>query len=121
MAEEGYLSSAWESGDQSDLAGHGRPQLRTFDTAEVSSPALQPSSSSPQPRSSIDSVGPSTSKWQDSPPGATTERRDTLATIHSDSASLVESSFDESVLRALCDLDVRPGAMMISLMTQLCR
>lgn len=106
MAEEGYLSSAWESGDQSDLAGHSRPQLRTFDSAEVSSPGPQPTSSSPQPRSSIDSAGrSSTSKRQESPHAMTTERRDTLATIHGDSTSLVEPSFDENVLRALCDLD----------------
>lgn len=106
MAEEGYLSSAWESGDQSDLAGHSRPQLRTFDSAEVSSPGPQPTSSSPQPRSSIDSAGrSSTSKWQESPHAMTTERRDTLGTIHGDSTSLVEPSFDENVLRALCDLD----------------
>ena len=120
MAEEGYLSSAWESGDQSDLAGHGRPQLRTFDSAEVSSPAPQPMTSSPQPRSSNDSAGrSSTSRWQESPPAVSMERRDTL-TIQSDSASLVEPSFDENVLRALCDLDVRPDAISISLLVQLC-
>jgi hypothetical protein len=117
MVEEGYLSSAWESGDQSDLAGHGRPLLRTFDSAEVSLPGPQPMTSSPQPRSSIDSAGrSSTSKWQESPPAATTERRDTLTTIHSDSASLVEPSFDENVLRALCDLDVRPCAIATPLL-----
>jgi Rho GTPase-activating protein RGD1 len=120
MAEEGYLSSAWESGDQSDLAGHGHPQLRTFDSAEVSSSGPQPMTSSPQPRSSIDSAGrSSTSKRQESPPAVTTERRDILATIHSDSASLVEPSFDENVLRALCDLDVRPGAIVMSVFAQL--
>lgn len=121
MAEEGYLSSAWESGDQTDLAGHGRPQLRTFDSAEVSSPAPQPMTSSPQPRSSNDSVGwSSTSRQQESPPAASMERRDTLTTIHSDSASLVDPSFDETVLRALCDLDVRRDTISIPSLAQLC-
>ena len=110
MAEEGYLSSAWESGDQSDLpSGHGRPQLRTFDSAESSSQGARVMASSPQPRSSIDSAErPSASRWPESPPqGLITERRDTLSTIHSDKGSLVEPSFDENVLRALCELDVR--------------
>ncbi|KAG6886103.1 hypothetical protein C0993_002622 [Termitomyces sp. T159_Od127] len=35
----------------------------------------------------------------------TSERRDTASTIHNDSVALVEPTFDESVLRALCDLD----------------
>lgn len=56
---------------------------------------------SPQLRSSFDS----TSKWTDNI-SVTFERRDTLSTIPSDAASLVEPSFDENVLRALCDLDV---------------
>lgn len=116
MAEEGYLSSAWESGDQSDLAGHGRPQLRTFDSTEVSSLGPQQNSSSPQPRSSIESAGrSSTSRWQESPTAVSTERRDTLTPIHSDMASLVEPSFDENVLRALCDLDVCFCPIVISL------
>jgi hypothetical protein len=115
MAEEDYLSSAWESGDQSDLAGHGRPHLRTFESGEVSSSGLQPIPSSPQPRSSMDSAGrSSTSRWQESPPAVTTERRDTLTTIHSDEPNMVEPSFDENVLRALCDLDVCPSVLIIS-------
>lgn len=110
MADEGYLSSAWESGDHSDFqtsSGHGRPQLRTFDSGESSS-SPHVKSASPQPRSSFESAGrSSTSRWQDSsPPATTVERRDTLTTIHSDTTSLVEPSFDENVLRALCELDV---------------
>ncbi|KAG5641792.1 hypothetical protein DXG03_004178 [Asterophora parasitica] len=109
MAEEGYLSSAWESGDQSDFqnsGGHGRPQLRTFESVESSSSGPHGTPSSPIPRSSVDSAGrSSTSKWQDSPPAATLERRDTLTTLQSDTASLVDPTFDETVLRALCDLD----------------
>ncbi|GLB43374.1 putative fes/CIP4, and EFC/F-BAR homology domain containing protein [Lyophyllum shimeji] len=108
MAEEGYLSSAWESGDQSDFqtsGGHGRPQLRTFESAESSS-SSPPITSSPIPRSSVDSAGrSSTTRWQESPPGATSERRDTLTAVHSDATNLVEPTFDENVLRALCEMD----------------
>ncbi|KAF5383545.1 hypothetical protein D9615_003740 [Tricholomella constricta] len=109
MAEEGYLSSAWESGDQSDFqngGGHGRPQLRTFEPIEPSSSSPRITSTSPIPRSSVDSAGrSSTSRWQESPPASTTERRDMLTTMQSDTTSLVETTFDENVLRALCDLD----------------
>ncbi|KAG6907142.1 hypothetical protein DXG01_010361 [Tephrocybe rancida] len=111
MAEDGYLSSAWESGDQSEFqngAGHGRPQLRAFESAEESSSSTRVDSPSPIPRSSVDSAGrPSTSRWQDTETvmSSTTERRDTLATIQSEPANLVEPTFDENVLRALCELD----------------
>ncbi|KAG6827153.1 hypothetical protein H0H92_013004 [Tricholoma furcatifolium] len=112
MTEEAYLSSAWESGDQSDFqnsAGHGRPQLRTFDSAEASSSNTHVDfSSSPiPPRSSVDSGGrPSTSMWQESPPpmGAT-DRRDASSTTQHEQVNLVEPTFDENVLRALCELD----------------
>jgi Rho GTPase-activating protein RGD1 len=117
MAEEGYLSSAWESGDQFELpSGHGRPQLRTFDSAETSSQGAHAMSSSSHPRSSVDSPGrSSTSKWPESPPqDLPTERREGPSIVHGDTASLVEPSFDESVLRALCELDVRPDSLYIT-------
>ncbi|KAF8343505.1 Rho GTPase activation protein [Amanita rubescens] len=51
-----------------------------------------------------DSAGPS--QWRDSPTTAL-ERRDTLASLQGqhEAPTLVEPSFDESVLRTLCDLD----------------
>ncbi|KAI6124881.1 hypothetical protein EDD16DRAFT_1473803 [Pisolithus croceorrhizus] len=74
----------------------------------VTSPTLTQLSlkpSSPPPRSSSDSPARSpASKHRDSIP-LTVERRDTLSTIPSDGVSLVEPSFDENVLRALCELD----------------
>ncbi|KAI6044486.1 Rho GTPase activation protein [Pisolithus marmoratus] len=74
----------------------------------VTSPTLTQISlkpSSPPPRSSSDSLARSpASKHRDSIP-LTAERRDTLSTIPSDGVSLVEPSFDENVLRALCELD----------------
>ncbi|KAG6898315.1 hypothetical protein C0992_011906 [Termitomyces sp. T32_za158] len=102
MTEDGYLSSAWD-GDQSDFqnrASHGRPQLRTFESAETSSSSTRVDSTSPIPsRTSVDSAGrASTSRWHE-----TSERRDNASAIHSEPVALVEPTFDESVLRALCD------------------
>ncbi|KIM44840.1 hypothetical protein M413DRAFT_66838 [Hebeloma cylindrosporum] len=61
---------------------------------------------SPQPRSSTDSSGksPKSQPWRDNA-ASLTDRRDTLTTIHSGTPSLVEPTFDENVLRALCELD----------------
>ncbi|KAI6010918.1 RhoGAP-domain-containing protein [Pisolithus orientalis] len=74
----------------------------------VTSPTLTQVSlkpSSPPPRSSLDSpVRSPVSRHRESIP-LTVERRDTLSTIPSDVVSLVEPSFDENVLRALCELD----------------
>jgi Rho GTPase-activating protein RGD1 len=110
MADEGYTSSAaWET-DHSELhsvSSHSRPPLRSLDSTGSSSPHLK--SFSPLPRSSTDSAGPS--QWRDSPT-VSVERRDTLASFQTqvEAPSLVESNFDESVLRTLCDLDVRSFA-----------
>ncbi|KAG6835147.1 hypothetical protein H0H93_004421 [Arthromyces matolae] len=111
MADDGYLSSAWESGDSEfqNSAGHGRPQLRTFESAESSSTNTRVDVTSPlPPRTSVDSIGQSsTSRWQESPiPQVTTpEPRDNASTVNIEPSNLVETTFDESVLRALCDLD----------------
>ncbi|KAG6841450.1 hypothetical protein C0991_010875 [Blastosporella zonata] len=112
MADDGYLSSAWESGDPSEFqnsAGHGRPQLRTFDSAEPSSAGARVDSPSPIPRASVDSAGgPSTSRWQDTESVGTgaAERHDTiLGSVQSEVPTLVEPTFDENMLRALCELD----------------
>ncbi|TFK39437.1 GTPase activating protein [Crucibulum laeve] len=108
MAEDGYTSStAWES-DQAEVqspSGHGRPSLQSYDSVESSSSSPHMNSASPQPRSSTESTGLSpASGLREIPPGP--ERRDTLTTIHSELApTLVEPSFDENVLRALCELD----------------
>jgi hypothetical protein len=44
----------------------------------------------------------------------TIERKDTLFVIQSDAVSLVETSFDENVLRVLCELDVSASNFVIS-------
>ncbi|KAF9477751.1 GTPase activating protein [Pholiota conissans] len=105
MAEDGYTSStAWESGDNSDAHAYGRPSFQSLDSVdENSSSVAHFSSSSPQPRSSTESHGKSQS-WRDSS-AAQPDRRDTGSTIHSAAPTLVEPTFDENVLRALCELD----------------
>jgi hypothetical protein len=107
MTEDGYTSStAWDGGDQSDLHSfggqhHGRPSFQSLDSVD------EASSTSPQPRSSSDSrsKSPASQPWRD-PAAALSDRRDVLSTIPGGSPSLVEPSFDENVLRALCELDV---------------
>lgn len=106
MADEGYASSAaWET-DHSELhslSSHNRPPLRSLESAGSSSPHLKSLAS--LPRSSTESAGPP--QWRDSPTIAV-EQRDTWAGLQSqvEAPTLVEPSFDESVLRTLCELDV---------------
>jgi hypothetical protein len=75
-----------------------------------SRPSLSSKSSSSPPRSStdVDFVGKSspsaTARWRNSL--AATQRTDVTSSAQSDSTTVVEPGFDESVLRALCDLDV---------------
>lgn len=102
MAEDGYTSStAWDSGDQSDVhlgQFHGRPSFQSLDSVDETSSTN--GHFSPQPRSSSDSRSKSPNSqqiWRDTAAA--------LATIHR-TPSLVEPSFDENVLRALCELDV---------------
>lgn len=102
MAEEVKSPAHQWNGDDQSLLGVGKAS--TSESASSSSPHLAPSS--PLPRSSTDSEGrPAfSSVWNDT---TSLDRRDTLATIHSvDQPSLVEPGFDESILRALCELDV---------------
>ncbi|KAG8215039.1 Rho GTPase activation protein [Butyriboletus roseoflavus] len=115
MGDDGYPPSVWDSADHSDpsnpghapygltLPGNLSPLHESATTpAFMFAPGKQ---SSPPPRSSSDSLGrSSTSRRRDSIP-IVVDRRDTLSTIPSDVASLVEPSFDENVLRALCELD----------------
>ena len=116
MGDDDYSPSVWDSADHSDPSNPGHtpyglsqpgnlPLLHESATtpAFTSTPGKP---SSPPPRSSSDSLGrSSTSRRRDSVP-VTVDRKDTLSAIPSDIASLVEPSFDENVLRALCELDV---------------
>ena len=114
---DGYASTttAWESGvEPSDR--HSPYDRLVAESADerASSFAHHSFSTSPQHRSSIESPsvnGHSKSlashrPWRDNTQPAPIERRDTLSTVESGTPSLVEPTFDENVLRALCELDV---------------
>jgi len=111
---DGYTSSvtAWD-GDQSEQqhSAYGRPSYQSHDAAEENSSFAgghHLNSASPQPRSSSESAGKSpTSKqpWRDNAANLV-DPRDTVSIVQSGTPSLVEPTFDENVLRALCELDV---------------
>lgn len=127
MPEEGYASSSWDHTD-SDVAGASSsssyPCAHSAHTPPTTGPTSPVTSSgkhvSSPGRSSEDSAGrSSTSRWRENGPASTVERRDTITTITTthEAPSVVEPSFDENVLRALCDLDVRNQAIF----TRVCR
>src|SRR6266571_1050765 len=79
-----------------------------------SRPSLSSKSSSSPPRSSTEAdlagkPSPSvaaTARWRNSLPPAA-QRSDLTPATQTESIAVVEPTFDESVLRALCELDVR--------------
>ena len=79
-----------------------------------SRPSLSSKSSSSPPRSSTEAdlagkPSPSattTARWRNSLP-PTAHRSDPMPPTQAESITVVEPTFDESVLRALCELDVR--------------
>ncbi|KAJ6607481.1 GTPase activating protein [Mycena sp. CBHHK59/15] len=101
MTDDTHASSAWDSTDISDFqsgpSSYHRP-LRVPDSQDSSPTA---NSGPSQPRSSTDSVGRS---WRDSPT-VVSDNRETASVAPNDAASLVDASFDENVLRSLCELD----------------
>ncbi|EMD38795.1 hypothetical protein CERSUDRAFT_133320 [Gelatoporia subvermispora B] len=114
MSEEGYPSSAWDNTDGSDVhhSSHSHqpypraPQTQAppFSSAAGDVPPTPTKSVSPHRSSAESPTRPSTSKWREStlpPPRAEPAEHATVT----DTATLVEQSFDENVLRALCDLD----------------
>jgi Rho GTPase-activating protein RGD1 len=107
VADDGYSSSAWETNDLS-TSGHSMYGTVGVVAHDPATAYLNAKSSSPQPRSSADSSGDrQPSKWSESAPAL--DRRDAMSNAPSDAASLVETTFDENILRALCDLDVSPN------------
>lgn len=112
MADDGYTSSnttIWEdhSTDLHNSTTQGRPSFQSLESVDENS-SVHGLSISPKTRSSSDSAGKSASSqpWRDNNGPAFIDRRDTISTIHTGTPSLVEPSFDENVLRALCELDV---------------
>lgn len=84
---------------------------RGSSTSGTSPPTAPSKSGSPPPRESIDSpVKPSAPpvSWRESM--STLDRREAFSTAGTEQIQVVEPTFDENVLRALCDMDVRlPG------------
>ncbi|KAJ7224270.1 Rho GTPase activation protein [Mycena pura] len=99
MADDTYASSARGSTDNSDFQ-HGPSSYfhpaRRVESLDGSPPA---NASTSQPRSSTDSIGRS---WRDSHTVAEDSRD---AAGPNDTVTLVDASFDENILRSLCDLD----------------
>ncbi|TDL24106.1 GTPase activating protein [Rickenella mellea] len=121
--------SAWDYSDilassspTTSLASHahsfGRPSASGPSTNDMSPsrdspgshqshapPTSSTSISPPLRRSSLDSNGVThgSSKWRENL--STLERQNTVSTAQSETANIVEPSFDENILRALCDMD----------------
>lgn len=120
MADDAYTSStttAWDDQQSSEIhtSSYGRPSFQSLDSVEED-PHHGPIglTASPQPRSSAESAGksPSLQPWRESHAAAF---MDTLSSINTGQApSLVEPTFDENVLRALCELDVSTLYSMLS-------
>lgn len=113
MPDESSVSPSWEyyldsNGLSPTGSNHLYPNLSHTPPTNDSTFPTNPLSS-PQPRTSSESVGrTSSSKWRESAGHSTLERRGTVTTIttNPDTSTLVEPSFDENLLRMLCDLDV---------------
>ena len=130
MPDEHYSSTSWDYVDNtsgaSPTASHashsynGRPSMTTPAREQGSSrgspntdpspppPAAPSKSGSPPPRSSVESFSRSSAvplKWRESL--HTLERSNTISSTVGEPMQIVEPSFDENVLRALCDMDVR--------------
>jgi hypothetical protein len=120
MQDERYSNSSWDYADNSTAdspttsqASHSQQYFtrpshsRESPNSDTTNPTSVPTKSvSPDGRSSLDSatrqVAPP-SKWRES----LSNGRDTASTIGGETMSVVEHTFDENVLRALCDMDVR--------------
>ncbi|KAK7466328.1 Rho GTPase-activating protein [Stygiomarasmius scandens] len=113
MPEDSYPQGAWDTTDISDSQataasslGHGRPSMHPQQSSSESSATTShyQRSGSPQPRLSSDSGGiSSTSKWRDT--ATVISESHESASGNAEPSNLVDTSFDENVLRALCEMD----------------
>ncbi|KAJ7066582.1 Rho GTPase activation protein [Mycena amicta] len=90
MADDTYPSSQWDPADNSDYHSGPSSYHHPVDRTESSPPAAS------QPRSSSDSAWRDTNTLGD-------ETRE--AAGPNDATTLVDASFDENILRSLCELD----------------
>jgi hypothetical protein len=113
MPDEASVSPSWEYYvDPNSLLPSGSNPIspNLSQTPPTNDSAFSTNSlPSPPPRSSSESVGrTSSSKWRESVGQSTLERRGTVTTIttNPEVPNVVEPSFDENLLRMLCELDV---------------
>ena len=112
MPDEAYASPSWENSvDTNGASSSGSSNLpqNVSHTPQTTDPMSPTNLLSSPPRSSSDSAGRTlSSKWRESLGQTTLERRDTITTTttNPETQNVVEPSFDENVLRMLCDLDV---------------
>lgn len=113
MPDEASVSPPWEYYvDPNGLSPSGSNPIspnisHTPPTNDLTFPTSN--LSSPPPRTSSESVArTSSSKWRESLSQTTLERRGTVTTIttNPEAPNVVEPSFDENLLRMLCELDV---------------
>ncbi|EIW79048.1 RhoGAP-domain-containing protein [Coniophora puteana RWD-64-598 SS2] len=118
MTEEAHTTPAWDSHppDNADSQSPPQPHVRALSPTSPTVQLVESSSTpaalspphraySPPPRSSSDSIGRlSDSRWPGLDSLPTLERKDTF-TSSIPNGDLVEPSFDENALRALCELD----------------
>lgn len=115
MSDEGYPASAWDHTDNETLASTNYQNLRVpqtqpqpyhSDDSLVAGPptdVLVLSKSNTSPRSSVESpTRMANQRWSSVPPSEPVQSEE----------NIVEAGFDENVLHALLELDVRPPTFL---------
>ncbi|KAL4252043.1 GTPase activating protein [Abortiporus biennis] len=113
MSEEGYPSSNWDHHTSDSHHNNGGSTTNVQPTNQQPYISLEslpqtPSKSNSPPRSSAESPTRPSGRWRDSvltPREPTANSGYVAPSGPTDDLQVVESSFDENVLRALCDLD----------------
>lgn len=109
MSEEGYPASNWEHTDSdhpssTHHAYNSAPYI-SRDSLDVPGVPLTPTKSASPPRSSVESPTRGNNfRWRDSVP----QPANSSSGLPPAEDGILDTSFDENVLRALCNLDVRP-------------
>lgn len=123
MSEEGYPASTWDHTDSEhpssahNHAYNSMPPYVSRESLDVPGAPLSPTKSASPPRSSVDSpIKTRDVRWRES------ANAPSSTVVPPSEDGLVDASFDENVLRALCDIDVSTGrcSLQRSLDVQMC-
>lgn len=124
MSEEGYPASNWDHTDSEhpsssahNHAYNDRPPYVSRESLDVPGAPLSPTKSASPPRSSVESpIKTRDVRWRES------ANAPSSTVVPPSEDGLVDASFDENVLRALCDLDVSTSHRLLqqSLDVQMC-